>query len=189
MPGYARYAAREILLASGTMTPAEYEQEVNGEIAATLFADKSPVAAGTARDALDCNRKDARTMQKMLREFAATGKMDTLAASSSGDMDFGKCFAKTNLKFDELDLGFDEAKTRTQKALVGVHGAAQKAGLHEGEELVSIRWDEGNTDKPVRVVVSRDGKNVEVKYRPIGRSKTAPGWHLVSNVDLATCAR
>ena len=185
VPGYARYAAREILLASGTMTPAEYEQEVNGEIAATLFADKSPVAAGTARDALDCNRKDARTMQKMLREFATTGKMDTL----SGEMDFGKCFAKTNMKFDELDLGFDEGKTRAQKLLVGVHGAAQKAGLREGEELVSIRWDEGNSDKPVRVVVSRDGKNVEVKYRPIGRSKTAPGWHLVSGVDLATCAR
>lgn len=185
VPGYARYAAREILLASGTMTPAEYEREVNGEIAATLFADKNPIEAGTARDALDCNRKDARTMQKMLREFASTGKMEPLA----GEMDFGKCFARTNMKFDELDLGFDEQKTRAEKKLVGVHGAAQKAGLREGEELVSIRWDEGNADKAVRVVVSRDGKDALVTYRPIGRSKTAPGWHLVSNVDLATCAR
>ncbi|HEX4512147.1 MAG TPA: hypothetical protein VGH87_24590 [Polyangiaceae bacterium] len=184
-PGYARYAAREILLASGTMTPAEYEQEVNGEIAATLFADKSPAAAAIAKDALDCNRTDARTMQKMLRDLATTGKMET----PSGETSFGKCFARTSMKFDELDLGFDEARTRAAKALVGVHGAAQKAGLREGEALVSIRWDEGNTQKPVRVVVSRDGKDTEVKYRPIGRSKTAPGWHLVSGVDLATCAR
>ena len=184
-PGYARYAAREILLASGTMTPAEYEQEVNGEISATLFADKNPSAAATAKDALDCNRADARTMQKMLREFSVTGK----TPAPSGEMDFGRCFAKTTMKFDELDLGFDEARTRADKKLAGVHGAAQKAGLRDGEELVSIRWDEGSTDKPVRVVVSREGKNAEVKYRPIGRSKTATGWHLVSGVDPATCAR
>jgi len=188
VPGYARYAAREILLASGTMTPAEYEREVDGEIAATLFADKNPVAAGTARDALDCNKKSASAMQRLLRQLAATGKMDEMRPLAR-EMDFGRCFAKTTMTFDELDLGFDEAKTRAQKVLVGVHGAAQKAGLREGETLVSIRWDEGNTEKPARVVVSRDGKDVEVKYRPIGRSKTAPGWHLVSGVDLATCAR
>jgi hypothetical protein len=177
-PGYARYAARQILLASGTMTPAEYEQEVNGEIAATLFSDNA-----TARDALDCNRKDASTMQKMLREFAATGKMESL----TGEMSFGQCFVRGPTKFDELELGFDEEKTRAQKKLIGIHGAAQRAGLREGDPVVSIRWDDGRTERPVRVVVTRDGKDVEVKYRPVGRTKIAPGWHVAPNVNPSSC--
>ncbi len=200
-PGYARYAAREILLASGTMTPLEYEEEINGEIAATLFADKDPGAAAIARDALDCNRKDARTMQRMLRELVATGKMEPL----SGELDFGKCFARAPMRFDELDLGFDEEKTRESKKLVAVHGAAQRAGLREGEPLASIRWSEGSSEHPVRVVVTRvapharaagessepngEAKDVEVKYRPVGRSKSAQGWRVVPGVDPSSCAR
>jgi hypothetical protein len=202
--GLARYAAREILLASGTMTPLEYADEIDGEIAATLFADKNPGAAAVARAALDANRVDAllrkssggkRTMRDLLREWVVAGRsvtqkdLDDAAAGKMPGNTFGKCFVLGPTKFDELDLGFDEPKTRKDKKLTGVGGAAKKAGLREGDALVSIRYDEGQAEHPVRVVVSRAGKNVEVKYRPIGRSKVAQGWRVVPGVDPSTCTR
>jgi hypothetical protein len=192
--GLARYAAREILLASGTMTPLEYADEVNGEIAATLFADKNPRAAEVAHVALDANRIGNKTMRARLHDWAVAGHALTDAditfpAGPLADDAFGKCFARGPMKFAELDLGFDEEKTRATKTVVGVHGAAKAAGLREGEPLVSIRYDEGQAEHPVRVVVSRDGKNFEVKYRPIGRTKTAQGFHVVPGVDPSSCAR
>jgi len=202
--GLARYAAREILLASGTMTPLEYADEVNGEIAATLFADKNQDAAAVARAALEANRVDAllrkssggkRGMREVLREWVAKSRTvsdDDLAGLARGAMPddaFGKCFARGPTKFDELDLGFDEAKTRAAKALVSVHGAAKAAGLREGDALVSIRYDEGQSEHPVRIAVTRDGKKIEAQYRPIGRTKNAQGWRVVPGVDPSTCAR
>jgi hypothetical protein len=202
--GLARWAAREVLLASGTMTPLEYADEINGEIAATLFADKNADAAAVANAALDASRVDAllrkstkgkRTMRDLLREWVVAGRTVTqkdLADAATGKMPsdaFGKCFTLGPTKFDELDLGFDEQKTRKDKKLTGVRGAAKKAGLREGDELVSIRYDEGQAEHPVRVVVSRAGKNVEVKYRPIGRSKVAQGWRVVPGIDPSTCTR
>ena len=192
--GLARYAAREILLASGTMTPLEYADEINGEIAATLFADKNPRAAEIARVALDANRVGAKTMRAHLHDWVASARALTEAdvAAPSGplpDDAFGKCFSRVPTKFEELDLGFDEDKTRAQKTMTGVHGEAKKAGLRDGEPLVSIRYDEGQAEHPVRVVVTRAGKNVEVKYRPIGRSKTAQGFRVVPGIDPSTCAR
>ena len=192
--GLARYAAREILLASGTMTPLEYADEVNGEIAATLFADKSPVAAEVARVALDANRIGSKTMRARLHDWAVAGHAltDADVTYPAGPIQadaFGKCFARGPMKFDELDLGFDEGKTRATKTLVGVHGAAKAAGLRDGDALVSIRYDEGQAEHPVRVVVLRDGKNLEIKYRPIGRSKVAQGFHVVPGVDPSSCAR
>ena len=192
--GLARYAAREILLASGTMTPLEYADEVNGEIAATLFADKNPRAGEVARVAIDANRMGTKTMRARLHDWAATGHALTDAdvtypAGPIADDAFGKCFARGPMKFDELDLGFDEEKTRATKAFASVHGAAKAAGLRDGDALVSIRYDEGQAEHPVRVVVVRDGKNLEIKYRPIGRSKTAQGFHVVPGVDPSSCAR
>ena len=202
--GLARWAARDVLLGSGTMTPLEYADEINGEIAATLFADKNPRAASVARVALEASRVDAvlrksssgmRTMRKVLREWVVAGKAVTekdLADAASGkepDDTFGKCFSRGPTKFDELDLGFDDAKTRATKKLTGVHGAAQKAGLREGDALVSIRYDESQAEHPVRVVVERDGKKIEVKYRPVGRNKIAQGWRVVPGIDPSSCTR
>jgi hypothetical protein len=203
--GLARYAAREILLSSGTMTPVEYADEIDGEIAATLFADKSPEAAAVARVALDASRIDAllrkdsagkRTMRQKLLEWVAAARtvtqkdLDDAAGGAAMPADaFGKCFARAPTRFSELDLGFDEKATRASMKLTAVYGPARKAGLREGDPLVSIRYDEGQAERPVRVVVSRDGKNVEVKYPPTGRSKTALGWRVAPNFDPSTCTR
>ncbi len=203
-PGLARFAAREILLASGTMTPLEYEGEVNGEIAATLFADKNPRAAEIAHVALEASRVDAlyrsttagkRTMRDMLREWVAARRtvtvadVESLAKGDTLDDAFGKCFSRTPTHFEELDLGFDENKTRESKKITGVRGRASKAGLKEGEPLVSIRYDEGQAEHPVRVVVTRDGKEQTISYRPIGRTKNAQGWRVVPGIDPSTCSR
>jgi hypothetical protein len=203
-PGLARFAAREILLASGTMTPLEYEAEVNGEIAATLFADKNPRAAEIASIVLDATRVDAllrktsggkRSLRDVMREWiisrhAVSGS--ELAAVARGDLAddaLGKCFARTPTHFEELDLGFDESETRASKKLTHVHGPATKAGLKEGEPLVSIRYDDSNAEHPVRVIITRDGKDVTVTYRPVGRTKVAQGWRVLPGMDPSTCAR
>jgi hypothetical protein len=200
--GLTRYAAREILLASGAMTPREYADEVNGEIAATLFADKSPKAAEMARVALEASRIDAvlrtstrgkSTLPLRLRTWIASAHtltqhdLDDVAPGPVPDDAFGKCLARVPTRFDEFDLGFDEAATRTTMRLAGVHGAAQRAGLRDGEPIVSMRYDEGQAERPVRVTVSRGGSDVDVKYRPTGRTKTAPGWHPIPNVDANSC--
>ena len=203
-PGLARYAAREILLASGTMTPLEYEGEVNGEIAATLFADKNPRASEIAHVALDANRVDAlvrkasagkRTMRDVLREWVAARRsvtasdVEAVAKGDVADDAFGKCFSRGPTRFEELDLGFDEDKTRETKKITGIRGSAQKAGLREGESLVSIRYDEGQAEHPVRVIVTRDGKDATISYRPVGRTKNAPGWRVIPGIDPGTCSR
>jgi hypothetical protein len=205
--GVARFVARDVLLSSGTMTTNEYADEINGEIAATVFADKNPDLGAIARAALDASRadaairqssKNARSMSRVIGEWlnrhqvVAKKDLDDAAGASpqSGDLAsdvFGKCFTRGPTRFDELDVGFDEPKTRETGRLSGVHGAAQKAGLGEGDTVVSIRYDEGQAEHPIRVVVERTGQKVEVRYRPIGRSKTAQGFRVVPGIDPSTC--
>ncbi len=204
VPGLTRYIAREVLLASGTMTPNEYADEVNGEIAATLFADKNPEAASTARVALDANRVDAilkneshgkRAVRELVREWIQSRANMTgadLASFAEGAFDdhaFGKCFRRGPMRFEELDLGFDEPRTRETKTITGVRGAAKLAGLKDGDAIVSFRYDEGQAARPVRVVVTRDGKESTITYRPIGRTKNDLGWHVVPGIDPATCSQ
>lgn len=200
--GLARYVAREVLFASGTTTPPEYAEEVNGELAATLFSDRH--GAAVARVALEANRFDAaiqkasggeRTLRELLRGWVASShnvKEDDLGMAAGGRTPrgaLGKCFARATLRFHELDLGFDEAKTRKSRRTAGVHGAAEKAGLHDGERVVSIRYDATQAEHPVHVVVERSGKNVEVTYKPIGRSRSAPGWRAIPGADASTCGQ
>ncbi len=185
--GLARYVAREVLLASGIMTPLEYADEINGEIATTQFSDPNSAIAETALAASASKEPMKKRIREWLAHDVALGA-SLLERRELGPSALGPCFTRVPTRFEELDLGFDEPKTRESSKITGVHGAAQRAGLREGDAVTSLRYDDAQAAHPVRVVVMRDGKKLEIKYRPVGRTKTAPGWQVIPGIDPTTCA-
>lgn len=103
----------------------------------------------------------------------------------------GKCFTRATMRFEELDLGFDEAESRAERALVkiGPKGPAARAGLAEGEALLDLRYDAANPSEPARVTVQRGAREVTVSYQPIGRVATGIGFKRVSGVPDSACRR
>jgi hypothetical protein len=257
--GLVRFAARDVLWKTGTMTPLELADEVNG-LAAVVATSKlrgeparelvrrgdgaKTVAEGdgatarallVARVALWSVRADAKVRQassgkRSLRDVVlgvmgarpwlgsttgpATGaRVDLVAwrraieaeigAAEAKALDdaldgtkldvpdaaLGKCFARATVRFEELELGFDEAASRSAGELRAVAGSgpAARAGLRQGEKLLALRYDAARPSEPARVTVERAGREETIAYKPLGRVASGPGFKRVDGVPDAQC--
>lgn len=224
--GFIRFVARDLLWRTGTMTPAELGDEVNGLVSILSTTPTTERGSLTALAALAATRWDAllrarsggqRGFRELLLSALSVAKPPALvdwttwsAAARQESLPedpgskpvrdgvvvlppdaLGKCFTRATMRFEELDLGFDETESRTKRALVNVapKGPAARAGLAEGEALLDLRYDPAHPSEPARVTVQRGAREITVVYKPIGRTATGVGFKRVSEVPDSACRR
>jgi predicted metalloprotease with PDZ domain len=91
---------------------------------------------------------------------------------------FGPCFSRVPRAYALYQLGFDERQSLRDNAIrrLVAGSAAAKAGLTEGEELVSLETSRVFPGKPTTVVVKRNGKDVAIRYLPANPSPQRDGY-------------
>jgi hypothetical protein len=102
---------------------------------------------------------------------------------------FGPCFEVVSEPEQPFDLGFDEMRLGVVKNL-REDSAAAKAGVHEGDIIVSLTpLDVVRQDptKKMDLKLKRGGQEITVTYSP--REPEVPAWHWVRNpaVDQKNC--
>ena len=87
------------------------------------------------------------------------------------------------------DPGFDEALTQKSGKIVGLvpGGAADKAGLREGEEVDLLRIAKHSPDSKMEVTVRRADKPVTVTFLPEGKRGKGPGFERKKDVPDDAC--
>ncbi|MCA9663918.1 MAG: hypothetical protein KC486_36670, partial [Myxococcales bacterium] len=90
------------------------------------------------------------------------------------------CFDAARRTYTRFDLGFDAARSQDAAPMVlrGVRpgGPAAKAGLREGEPLLSLVASHSDPERPVEIVVERGGEAVTITYKPLGDRVREIGW-------------
>ncbi len=102
---------------------------------------------------------------------------------------FAGCLRVVESPLWEFDLGFAAESSIERRRVVAVRrdGAAWRAGLRDGDVLLewSVRW--GQSDVPVRLLVSREGDRRHVSYLPRGRLAAGARQELVAVPDAPGC--
>ena len=103
---------------------------------------------------------------------------------------YGPCFKAVKKQVPRYELGF-EWKSLVDKKIQGlVRGsAADRAGVREGDELMSRKATMGDADRPVELVVKRGGKETKVSFLPRGKSVEVAEWARDPGVPAAKCVR
>ncbi|MCB9753055.1 MAG: hypothetical protein H6713_24125 [Myxococcales bacterium] len=103
----------------------------------------------------------------------------------------GPCFTPTRRTYTRFVLGFDATGSwaTTPPTIVGLQpdGPAARAGLREGERLLSITADPDAPREPAEITVERDGQSATVRYRPAGPTVRAQGWKRRPGADPQQC--
>lgn len=201
--GVARFVAREVLFASGGLAPSEYVTEVNRSIA-TAALGPDQVARGDlmATEADARLRRQKRSLREVLRTLVSQGGTMTRArweqalgdalprpdAPLSADA-LGPCFTTATLTFEEFALGMEKNPKEHVLESVDPKGPAFRAGLRNGEKLLSLAFQDGRADVPVVATLERKGKPVVVRFAPVGKTARGTGMKRVPGVEEAPCAR
>jgi predicted metalloprotease with PDZ domain len=105
----------------------------------------------------------------------------------------GPCFRPDRGEYVAYDPGFDIDATRMSKdgKVVGLRagGPAAKAGLAEGDEVVSMQTREGDPDVPVKLDVMRATKKLTLSYAPRGVHGKGQTWTRVPGLRDAQCGQ
>jgi predicted metalloprotease with PDZ domain len=105
----------------------------------------------------------------------------------------GPCFRRVTRAYTGFDAGFDEEATNRGKPrkLVGVvpGGPADKAGLREGDEVVSIQILKRGAEEPMEVTIARDGGTKKFKYKPEGKHGRGVGFERKKEVSDDACSQ
>ena len=93
----------------------------------------------------------------------------------------GPCLRGTKRTYAAFSLGFDLRGTLDRpdpRVLRGLDpkGPGARAGLREGDILVSARHEEGRADVHAVVVVQRDGTEKTLRYLPVGKRADGLGF-------------
>lgn len=101
---------------------------------------------------------------------------------------FGGCFRLRERPLRNFDPGFEVRRSVHEGRLLGVEegGAAWRAGLREGQELLEWSVLHGRSHIPVRVVISQGGKRRSYSFLPEGERKLGSRQVLVP-VDGDDC--
>jgi predicted metalloprotease with PDZ domain len=79
-----------------------------------------------------------------------------------------------------FDLGFDLAASELSNRVVGVKqdGPAYAVGLRDGQKLMGVSVDNGQTDKLAKFTIDVSGEPKIIEYYPRGRIVSVPQYHL-----------
>lgn len=107
---------------------------------------------------------------------------------------FGPCFKREARPIAQFELGFDEARSLNEpKAVRGLRAgsAAAKAGLVEGDAILSFESPLLDPEKEAVVTLSRGGKKVIVRYLPgkLGPKLTGFEWVREKSVPDDQCRK
>jgi hypothetical protein len=82
----------------------------------------------------------------------------------------GKCYRATYVDIPKFDLGLDYRKTEATKTIAGVDpsGPAFQAGVRDGQKMVALHFNGDDPNHPATVVVSDDGVERPLTYKPLG---------------------
>ncbi len=102
----------------------------------------------------------------------------------------GPCFTRGPRTYVRFDLGFDALASRAGQ-IRGLHpdGPAARAGVHEGETLVSLAAMSRDPQQPIELTLQRAGQQVVVTYRPRGASGRGEAWRRRQGADETNCPR
>jgi predicted metalloprotease with PDZ domain len=87
----------------------------------------------------------------------------------------GPCFTMQPAEFRKFELGFAVAASIKARRLVGLvpGSAAAAAGLREGDVLKGWSIYGGDTERDAMLQVERDGKVIDITWRPVAASTVA----------------
>ncbi|KIG14700.1 hypothetical protein DB30_06426 [Enhygromyxa salina] len=92
---------------------------------------------------------------------------------------YGRCFVPKQTKLRRFELGFvDTTRVGEAPSFTGVDpdGPAAKAGLRGSDQLVELDYVAGDASEPVKLAVMRDGKPIQLSYRPAGPALRVVQW-------------
>jgi predicted metalloprotease with PDZ domain len=103
---------------------------------------------------------------------------------------YGPCFKAVKKQIPRWELGFTW-KSLVDSKIQGLvrNSAAERAGLREGDVLVSRKATLGATEQPVDLVVKRGDTEKKVSFFPRGKPVEATEWVRDPGVPAAKCAR
>lgn len=105
------------------------------------------------------------------------------------DTALGPCFRRVKRTYVGYDPGFDEAVTQKSGKIVGLvpGGAADKAGLREGEAVDSLRIAKHSPDTKMEVTITRGQKQITLMFLPEGKRGKGPGFERKKDVADDAC--
>lgn len=142
-----------------------------------------PVEAFTRRIAADLGSSEVKAF--------TTGVLEGEPLMLPADA-LGPCFVRRPRTYTRFDLGFDEKATleQTPPTIRGLRkgGPAARAGVREGDVLVTLSIDYQDMTEPAMLTLVRGGDDeVQVSYRPVGPPGRGDGWLRRPGVDERTC--
>jgi len=103
----------------------------------------------------------------------------------------GPCFARVTKTYAAFDLGFDQTEADGAHVIRGLDpkGPAARAGIAEGDKLVSVTAKDGHAEIPAVVVVDRAGVAKTFRYAPAGATVRGQGWARKRDVSDDACTK
>lgn len=109
------------------------------------------------------------------------------------DTALGPCFRKVTRTYVGFDIGFDEEATRASspRRIVGLvkGGPAEKAGLREGAQVVTIQPGARSPNDDVHVTIATGDQTKVFHYKPAGRRSKGPGFERKKDVTDDRCTQ
>ncbi len=182
----ALYAARVDALLQKRKGAKRTVEDVLASLYARANTEKGPLPAAAWIEALTPDLGDG-------EKQAFTDAIDRGKPVDLPEGTLGPCFARVTKTFGAFDLGFDEDKTvaAMDHALVGLEpqGPAARAGILEGDVLVSVKANHGRADVPAVITVTRAGESKAFRYAPAGATAKGQGWERRKDVSDDACTK
>jgi hypothetical protein len=92
---------------------------------------------------------------------------------------FGPCFEPRPTKLRRFELGFvDTSKIGEMPSFTALdpNGPAAKAGLRGDDQLLELEYLAGDAGEDVKITLTRDGQQLQLRYRPAGAAVRMVQW-------------
>jgi hypothetical protein len=159
------------------------------EVLREMIANRNAGRAVTVKDFLTAVSRDLGSQAEADYLAMMTGKRIIVPENA-----FGRCFRRKTEQMPIFELGFAMKSLMQQPRVIAEldpASPAAKAGLREGDKVLSATPLDGaqeDPDREMRVTVERDGKSLEIRFKPKG-TKTLEGyqWERIPSVPDSVC--